>query len=734
MKNRLVFIFILSYYFGFSQIYPGGNIKVFSGGSELQNAWAGGMDLPQFSSVDITYDGKKDLIVFDKKGNKWLVFINEGNGVFSYQPQYEKLYPEITNLGLIRDYNCDNYGDIFAHTNQGIQVYKNTNQGGNPSFVLAKSILKYEASWGSTNIYKFNNDIPAIADFDGDGDIDILSFDLLGTTIPYYRNLSVENGYDCDSLIFEENTVCWGHFKESNSDNSVQLDYFCKGNSNNSAYSSTGTNEMHTGSTLAILDEDEDGDMDLLLGDVAYNNLLFLKNGGTNLVADMVSVEDDFPSYNTPIDVPLFPASFYVDINDDGNKDLLVSPNSYTSAVNKNCVWYYKNTGNTNERFSLQNKNFLVNTMIDHGSYSSPVFFDHNADGLLDMIVSNGYIYNENGGSNASMFYYENTGTATDPAFTLKATDYAGVDNLGLEFMKPTFGDLDGDGDQDMIFGATNGKIHYFKNNAGAGNIANISFSEFNYFGISVGGFSTPQLVDLNEDGLLDLIIGRKAPKGNVAFYKNIGTVDSAIFHKDTVNAILGGIHVENPGFLFGYSTPFVAPVDANGNRYIYVGSELGFIHKYKINPDSLEYGSFEEVDDAILEVRAGKRTSVSVVDINNDGKNDFFIGTARGGIHFYSDTLLDTTKVLPIYNIEQQKIEFALFPNPSNKFINIAIENLTKENVIFQFINSLGKVVKKGSFKKENIQVNIENLSKGIYFVQLKKGNQFAFKKLIVK
>lgn len=405
----MFFISLVAY----SQKFPGGNINVIANGITLQNPWAGGFDLPQFSASDINYDGKKDLIVFDKKGNKWLIFLNQGNAEFKYAPQYEKLYPEILNMGLIRDFNCDGHGDIFAHVNQGIQVFKNTHKHGNPSFELEKSILKYEASWGLNNIYKFNSDISGVADFDGDGDMDILSFDLLGTTIPYYRNLSVENGFGCDSLIYEENTVCWGHFRESNLDNSVELDFFCKGNGGNANYTSTGTNQMHTGSTLALLDEDEDGDIDLLLGDVAYDNLLFLKNGGTNLVADIVSAEDDFPSYNTTIDVPIFPAAFSVDVDDDGKEDLLVSPNSYTSAVNKDCVWYYDNTGNASNRFSLQSKSFLVNTQIDYGSYSNATFFDHNSDGLLDMIISNGYVYDSNGDTKGSLFYYKNTGSAT---------------------------------------------------------------------------------------------------------------------------------------------------------------------------------------------------------------------------------------------------------------------------------------------------------------------------------
>ncbi len=733
MKNLLAILFVSFLVNGFSQIFPGGNIEVTENGQQLANPWAGGLDLPQFSATDLDFDGKEDLVIFDKKGNKWLVYLNQGNAQFKYAPQYEKLFPEVINLALLRDFNCDGYADIFAHTNFGIQVFKNTHQGGNPSFVLEKSILKYEASWGMNNIYKFNNDIPAIEDFDGDGDIDILSFDLLGTTIPYYKNLSVENGFSCDSFIYEESTVCWGHFKESNSDNSVQLNFMCKGNGSLSSHSSLEA-EMHTGSTLAVLDEDNDGDKDLLLGDVAYDNLIFLKNGGTNFIANMVSVETDFPAYNTPIKVPIFPASFYVDVNNDGQKDLLVSPNSYTSAVNKDCVWYYENTGNANAKFSLKKRNFLVETQIDYGSYSNVTFFDHNADGLLDMIIGNGFIYDDLGGTNGSLYYYENTGTATKPAFTLMNENYGGVANFGLEYMKPTFGDIDGDGDDDMIIGAADGALHLFNNNGGAGNSAIISFTSVNYFNIDIGTHSTPQLVDLNEDGLLDLIIGRNAPTGNVAYYRNFGTATNAQFHPDTVNPILGGIHVENPGFLFGYSAPFVAEEDIDGNKYIYVGSDLGFIHKYKVNVDSLENGAFEEIDDAILEVRAGKRTTISVVDINNDGQQDYFVGNSRGGVHFYSDVLTDTSLVLGISKELEKQVYFELFPNPVKEFIQIEIDNSKNIRVNVELKDVLGKTLLNTFFTSNTSKIDVSNFSKGIYFISLRISNKVSVQKIVIE
>lgn len=731
MKLLNTFIMMLIFHIIYAQPFPGAKIQVIENGIALKNPWVGGFDLPQFSAMNVNSDDLEDLVVFDSQANKWLIFVQDATKGYVYAPQYEKNFPEVLNMGLIRDYNCDGKGDIFAHTNQGIKVYRNTNQNGNPTFVLEKSILKYEASFGTNNIYKYNNDIAAIDDFDGDGDMDILSFDLLGLTIPYYRNLSIENGFGCDSLIFEENTVCWGNFKEGNFDNSISLNFLCKGNSGEKLTLTKNANR-HTGSTLTVLDDDEDGDKDLLLGDIAFNSLTYLKNGGNSLLANMVSYDNQFPVYDDPVNVPIFPAAFYVDVNNDDKKDILVSPNSNTSSVNKDNVWFYENTGNASERFELKQKDFLVNTQIDYGSYSHPVFFDHNSDGLLDLIVCNGFLYNEFGASEGKVVYYENTGTALQPEFTYITDNYAGLSALGFEFCRPTFGDLDNDGDADMIIGEINGVLHYFENIAGASNPCNFTFTSLNYFNIDIGTFSHPQLVDLNEDGLLDLVVGRNAPLGNIAFYKNIGTASQAIFHKDTVNAALGNIHVEVPGFLIGYSSPFVTEKNDINERYIYTGADQGIVSKYLINSDSLTMGSFQLLETNIFDTKVGNRSTITIVDINNDGAVDYFAGNARGGVSFYSDALLDSTLVLSIDKLKSNDFNFHFSPNPAQDYIIISLQENFRGSAECIVTDALGKMVNRKRIDASKSLLTIQNLESGIYFISILYEGKIRTQKLV--
>jgi hypothetical protein len=82
----------------------------------------------------------------------------------------------------------------------------------------------------------------------------------------------------------------------------------------------------------------------------------------------------------------------------------------------------------------------------------------------------------------------------------------------------PTLGDLDNDGDPDMLIGNRIGSIHYYRNNGSAGNPVFALVSN-NYAGINVFYTSTPAIVDINGDSDKDLFVG--SIKGGVYYYEN---------------------------------------------------------------------------------------------------------------------------------------------------------------------------------------------------------------------
>ncbi len=381
-------------------------------GDTIKNPFAGGFNAPQFSEIDLNFDGVKDLFVFDRDGEIIKTFINGGaaNKVdYTYSNDYWNRFPELQNFALLRDYDCDGKEDIFTGTSAGMKVYRNTsNSFDGIQFELVTSlVLSDYGNSGLLNLYVPSTDIPAITDMDGDGDIDVLSFGVWGTMVEYHENKSMDLYGTCDSLAFATSTTCWGNFAENSQNNSVTLGTSCKGvvgYDPDSIY-----NGIHSGSTLLAIDMDADGDKELMLGDVSFPNIVALTNGGTNTSANITAQNPAFPSSTTPVNLYIFPALYYLDVTNDGVKDLIAAPNAANISENFTSVWFYKNSG-TNDApiFNYVQDDFLQDQMIEVGEGANAIFEDVNQDNLQDLIIGN-YGYYGTPDFTSSLAYFVKT-------------------------------------------------------------------------------------------------------------------------------------------------------------------------------------------------------------------------------------------------------------------------------------------------------------------------------------
>jgi Ca2+-binding RTX toxin-like protein len=108
--------------------------------------------------------------------------------------------------------------------------------------------------------------------------------------------------------------------------------------------------------------------------------------------------------------------------------------------------------------------------------------------------------------------------------FANPVTNYAGLQNVGY-LATPTLGDLDNDGDLDALIGECDGKTYYFENK-GTAQTPQFANPVTNYAGLQdVGDYSTPTLGDLDNDGDLDVLIGES--NGNTYYFENITAVNS---------------------------------------------------------------------------------------------------------------------------------------------------------------------------------------------------------------
>jgi len=481
-KSILLLFFVISlsvYSQPFFQRYDGYQVNVNS--NPLVYPWAGGLNFIQASNIDLNLDGINDMVLFDRSGNKLKTFIRNAstsNVNYTYAPQYQNKFPEMEEWVLLHDYNCDGKADIFTFSNHsgafGIRVYKNISSTvGGLQFTLAKNLIqsKYYPNQNPIGLYVSRVDIPALADIDNDGDTDIVTFVIGGGFLEYHKNKSKELYGTCDSLVFEVKNHCWGYASENPFNNQFKLYDICSSNVSNPEMQkyegNTKEAQRDPGSCSLCIDIDGDGDKDYIAGDIGFKNLTMLTNGGTTTSSSFVNVDYAFPSNNSstlPVNLSIFPCGYYVDVNNDGKKDLLVSPNYTLIAENATSMVYYENSGANNfPVFTYKQNNLFQDNMIEVGEGAYPALFDYDNDGLKDLFIGN-YGYYATPVYSNKIAYFKNSGTATVPKFDLITNDFNNMSNLGYANMIPTFGDLDGDGDGDMIIGEQNGYLHYFKN------------------------------------------------------------------------------------------------------------------------------------------------------------------------------------------------------------------------------------------------------------------------------
>lgn len=697
-------------------------IPVYENNKKLKMPWAGGINFSSFTQIDLNADGKKDIVAYDKicgSGGKLRAYLNVGNvgeekylHAYSYQDQF----PRVTDWALFFDYNVDGKADLFTYTTGGIKVYRNTSVGQNLSFVLAKSLLMSDynpaGSPSLSNLYCNSVALPGIADIDGDGDLDILSFSVFGIKIEYHKNMSQELYGTSDSLVFDMVDECWGDIKENNCQVDLNQCPFMKQYqevTQDSLYK-----PLHSGSCLMCFDRDGDGDQELIMGDISCNTVFYVDNQGNSSNAHIADTTLLYPNYpnkasTNVIKLNSFPCTFNLDVNNDGFKDLIASPNAIAGSENFQSVWYYKNASITpTVNFVFQKNNFLQEDMMEFGEGAYPVLFDADSDGKKDLIVGNlgYYIGNTN---KSKLAFYKNIGSSSSPSFYLITKDYQSFSIYNIYSMAPTFGDLDHDGDEDLLIGDNNGQLHYFQNTAPLGLPAQFSNHVSFYQSIDVGNFAYPQLFDVNANGTLDLVIG--SLNGKLSYYNNIGTQASPTFSLQS--AFFGSVDVKQSGWTTGYSMPYI--YKELGVTKLIVGSETGNLYMYDNINNNLT-GVFNKVDSTLFHINEGPRCAPFYEDITNDGKRDLLLGNYAGGLAFFNSVNVNGVGIDELWEDE----DVLLYPNPTSDNVTVTINDAAIREITISVFDILGNEVYKIMTYNKSIQLDVSKFSQGVYFIKI--------------
>ena len=715
---------------------------VVQGPDTLRNAWMGGLNMPQFSAIDLNNDGQSDLFAFDHESSRCYTFLSVAapaapNGRrWQYAPQYESLFPaDLRNWVLLRDYDCDGRPDLFTHGFGGdIRVFRNVATGPAPAFQLTTSQIRFTGGFaGTSNLTVGSYNLPAIQDVDGDGKLDIMSYDFISSTqIELYLNTSP--GACGNALNFNRVTINWGGLQACGNCASYQL---------NGQGCFTAPRPLHTGGHgLLLLDLDGDGDQDLLDGRDNCPELVRLLNQGTTAAPLLTpaGISASFPSAATPVRVPVYPVGYSFDANFDGRPDLVVSPNMVDNVSDRVSLSHhlqlFANTAASGPpTFTPSANGFLQNEMIDVGEGAAPAFGDLDGDGRPDMLVAS---HADRVGSayRAALAYYRNVGTAARPVFRLQNSDYLGLAALGLRGLKPVLVDLNRDGALDLAYSVWNrgtNVLYYILNAAGPGQPAAfdaaraINFKPQGPTGTGILPYAEgdmPCFTDVDGDGYVDLLVGTnetREPGQSLRYFRNRarGPIDSAFV---LVNNDFGHLRDANGDAPLNLS-PAVADFDGDGRLDLLTADASGQLRLFS---DYRAQGPlFSSRNDLLYNARTGQyeesrfglgyysHCALAAADVNGDGAPELFVGTQAGGVlSFATRNRLGTATRA----VAARQLCLSVYPNPATARATVETAQPTR----LLLLDLAGRVVRPAGPAQRQHQLALGGLAPGVYLVRV--------------
>ncbi len=663
-----------------------------NGTNQLKNIFSGGVSSIEHQFVDI--DSDDDLDLFYLNGDGSFEFMENIGSTGS--PNFFITDNKINGLNLSKwfyflDIDSDEDFDLFiGGEGNTISYLKNIGNKFNPSYIVEIDTVK--DNLGIT-LFSDNVSNPAFGDIDADGDYDFF----LGTqngSVTFYENIGSGSSFN-----FKFETSTWQNISIIG-----------------------GGKQLHGASSLEMKDIDNDDDLDILWGDFFSRSIYLLENLGTPTVANVKLAFDVYPQNEDSVFTRGYNMPRLADIDSDGDDDLFVSV-LFDPTVSQTLMYYENQGTQTIPDFRKITDDYIET--LDVGTKSTPAFIDIDADGDLDLFIGNEKFLT------ASIYFYENTGVSSNE-YTLRDTSFYNITSpLSIS---PTFGDIDGDNDYDLLVGNFQGKCLLYRN-TGTSVSPNFAAEGFLKDGanndIQFNSFLRPQLVDVDNDADLDLVLG--AFNGQLQLYKNNGTINSFSFSIQP--SYFSGIDVGDQ------SAPYLIDYDNDSDMDLFIGNRAGELFYYRNDGTGIQ-PQFVLVQEKFIDFNFGSETAPVLIDIDNDTDLDVFIGNIKGGLYYFKNQIVTAIEEVKAIN-RNEPLQINAYPNPFNSSvkINIAVQNKDKYSItVFDILGNQISVLFDGELNEGKYFYtwngkNIAglNVPSGVYLIALTNNSIVKAKRVLL-
>ncbi|WP_412985368.1 FG-GAP-like repeat-containing protein [Pontimicrobium sp. IMCC45349] len=483
-----------------------------------------------------------------------------------------------------------------------------------------------------------------------------------------------------------------------------------------------------TGHSKQVLwvDYDNDGDNDLFVTKVDGVNKLYQNDG--NFIFTDVTFAAGLPNFG----VKYTYGAAFGDYDNDGHLDLFL--------CNKDDMYVIPNElyhNNGDGTFTNVTATSGIST-VGHLSFCAS-FFDYDNDGYQDIYISNDRIANPN-------ILYRNNGNGT---FT-DVSAASGTDVIA-NAMSTTIDDYNNDGWLDIyVTNTVEGNFLLCNNWDGTfTDIALASGTIFNSIGWGASFF------DADNDTDLDLYVSSMIDN------PNLGIFTYAFYEQVTNNTFTVPL---NAGFSDDQYISFanaIGDVNNDGLTDLVIVNQAPDNHSLRVNATN-NSNNFLKVK---LEGTSSNKNGIgSWIEISINGEKQyryvlcgegflgqnsnieiFGLGTTANidyvAVYWLSgtiDVLTDVTPNQTLNIVEGSTLSEAnhdfnslkLFPNPTQNYVEIVgLKTVAEANVI----DYLGRLVYKQVISSTNNKIDLSQLSKGVYNVEIKVNNSVVSKKVVV-